>query len=360
MTGDVTSLEAANGPGGHTPAVPYRRYFWVLTCAWTCAVAGSLAWNLVQHAEETRSLTSEAARTLLEKDLLYRERSIMHGDVYVPKSQTSESAVAPQDRDREIVTPSGQVLELLNPAAMSRQMFEFQNQQTGIRGHITSLDPIRPANAPDAWERQALKDFQVGLKEVSSIETVDGYPYFRMMRPLVTNPACLRCHEERDRRVGSIRGGISVTVPLARFAEPGENARLVVAHAGLWLLGMIGLVVGAQNLRQHVRARQRAEAERERLISELQEALANVKTLRGLIPICSSCKKIRNDQGSWTRLETYLQQHSEAEFSHSLCQDCLRKLYPDVYGKVEARLGNTGPLSTAPPQGGAPPNQAAS
>jgi hypothetical protein len=92
-----------------------------------------------------------------------------------------------------------------------------------------------------------------------------------------------------------------------------------------------------------MRARQRAEAERERLIGELQEALAKVKTLRGLIPICSSCKKVRDDQGYWTQLETYLKQHSEAEFSHGLCLDCMRKLFPEVSGEVEARLAGSKP-----------------
>jgi hypothetical protein len=159
-----------------------------------------------------------------------------------------------------------------------------------------------------------------------------------MMCPLVTVPACLRCHEEADRKPGAIRGGISVTVPMSRFVNPGADLRLGMAHLALWGVGITGLIFGVRDLRGHIRARQRAEAERERLIAELQEALANVKTLTGLIPICSSCKKIRDDQGYWTQLETYLKQHSDAEFSHSLCLDCVRKLYPELSGEMEARL----------------------
>ena len=64
---------------------------------------------------------------------------------------------------------------------------------------------------------------------------------------------------------------------------------------------------------------------------ELQEALAKVRTLRGLLPICASCKKIRNDQGYWQQVEVYVRDHSEAEFSHCLCPDCARKLYPELY-----------------------------
>jgi PAS domain S-box-containing protein len=72
------------------------------------------------------------------------------------------------------------------------------------------------------------------------------------------------------------------------------------------------------------------ENERERLIEELQEALAEVKQLSGLLPICASCKKIRDDKGYWNQIEEYILDHSEAEFSHSICPDCMKKLYPDV------------------------------
>jgi hypothetical protein len=79
--------------------------------------------------------------------------------------------------------------------------------------------------------------------------------------------------------------------------------------------------------------RKQAEEERERLIGELQEALAEVKTLSGLLPICASCKSIRDDQGYWQQIEAYIRDHSEAEFSHSVCPECARKLYPEIFDK---------------------------
>jgi hypothetical protein len=348
----VSEPSAAAGIGdspGNAPAkrlgVPYQRYFWVLAGAWTAIAAASLIWNLVQHAKEVSSVAAEAARVLLEKDMLYREWSILHGGVYVADAAPERSAAA-MEEERQVRTPSGRILTLLNPAVVSRQMFEIQNQRLGIQGHITSLQPVRPANLPDTWERQVLQAFEKGRPETSVIENRQGARYFRLMRPLRVNASCLHCHEEQGRKVGEVRGGISVAVPMSRFTSPGENARLVVAHVGLWLVGLAGLLFAAASLQKHLQARQRAEAEREQLIVKLQEALANVKTLRGLIPICSSCKKIRNDQGYWTQLETYLKQHSDAEFSHGLCVDCLRKLYPDVSGQVEARLAKQAPPKT--------------
>jgi preprotein translocase subunit YajC len=73
----------------------------------------------------------------------------------------------------------------------------------------------------------------------------------------------------------------------------------------------------------------RAAKERENIIQELQAALAEVTTLRGIIPICASCKKVRDDKGYWNQIETYIRDHSEANFSHGICPECAKKLYPD-------------------------------
>ncbi|MBN2403368.1 MAG: PAS domain S-box protein [Spirochaetes bacterium] len=79
--------------------------------------------------------------------------------------------------------------------------------------------------------------------------------------------------------------------------------------------------------------RKRDEKERIKLIKELQEALAEIRTLKGILPICSYCKKIRDDKGYWEQIEVYIRDHSEAEFTHGLCPECAKKLYPDYFNK---------------------------
>jgi hypothetical protein len=86
-----------------------------------------------------------------------------------------------------------------------------------------------------------------------------------------------------------------------------------------------------ERIERDIAARKQVEEEREQLIRELQEAMAKVKMLSGMLPICSSCKSIRDDQGYWQRIEEYIRDHSEAEFTHSVCQECARKLYPELY-----------------------------
>jgi len=91
-----------------------------------------------------------------------------------------------------------------------------------------------------------------------------------------------------------------------------------------------GNVVGAIECIRDITERKRMEEEREKLIRELQDALANIKTLHGLLPICSYCKKIRDDKGYWNQIESYIQDHSGAEFTHGMCPECLKKHYPDL------------------------------
>jgi DNA-binding response OmpR family regulator len=94
---------------------------------------------------------------------------------------------------------------------------------------------------------------------------------------------------------------------------------------------LLARVSSALLLKQEMDRRKNRELELRRSNEELQKALKEVKVLRGLIPICASCKKIRNDGGFWQQIEEYLSEHSEAEFSHGLCQPCIKKLYPGVY-----------------------------
>jgi len=77
----------------------------------------------------------------------------------------------------------------------------------------------------------------------------------------------------------------------------------------------------------------RLERERQKLVMDLKDALAKVKMLSGLLPICSCCKKIRDDKGYWNQLEAYIQTHSEAEFTHGICPECVRKLYPNLISR---------------------------
>lgn len=101
--------------------------------------------------------------------------------------------------------------------------------------------------------------------------------------------------------------------------------------SGSLMLDAKGKPIGFRGVTRNIDERKQAEKEREKIILELQKALIEIKKLSGLLPICSSCKKIRNDEGYWEQIEGYIRDRSEAEFTHGICPDCTKKLYPDIY-----------------------------
>jgi ABC-type amino acid transport substrate-binding protein len=102
----------------------------------------------------------------------------------------------------------------------------------------------------------------------------------------------------------------------------------LILLAGLWYLKR-QVAARTQSLRQEIKEREKTQEEKEGLIADLRLALNEVKTLGGLLPICASCKKIRDDKGYWNQIETYIKDHSNAEFSHGICPDCIERLYPE-------------------------------
>jgi PAS domain S-box-containing protein len=144
-----------------------------------------------------------------------------------------------------------------------------------------------------------------------------------------------------QRRAEALRSGKSDMSEYRMITKDGETRWLRDYSRPVWEEappstpaqdGARARVIGFYGAAQDITERWRARQAREQLIDELQEALVKIKTLRGLLPICASCKKIRDDQGYWRQIEEYIQAHSDAEFSHGICPDCARRLYPELYG----------------------------
>jgi hypothetical protein len=128
---------------------------------------------------------------------------------------------------------------------MTRQAFDLAKKEQGIISHITSLQPINPLNEADEWEKKALQAFEKGTKEVSSLEIIEGKEYMRLMKRLVIDESCLKCHAFYGSKIGDIRGGISEAIPMAPLNRIAGHRilHLSVIHIIFWTLGLIGLVI---------------------------------------------------------------------------------------------------------------------
>lgn len=232
----------------------FRRRFCVIGAVWTAAVGGLFAWVAGDAWRERLEDARIQARTNCDTDIMYRRWNSSHGGVYVPVTGQIKPNNLLDVPERDVVTPSGRVLTLVNPAWMTRQVHETMRRERDIRGRITSLKPIQPANASDAWEAEALRAFEAGQDEYNSVERIEGKQYMRLMRPLRTSRECLVCHADQGYVTGDIRGGISIAVPMAPFDRSARaHARvLATGHGVLWLGGMVVIAIGVRDIKKRI------------------------------------------------------------------------------------------------------------
>jgi PAS domain S-box-containing protein len=435
------------------------------------------------------SIALAHARESFQKDLLTRRWNSSSGGVYaIVTDKTKPNPYLSFISESDITTPSGKNLTLINPAYMTRQLYELSLNTGGTAGHITSLKPINPGNKPDDWEAKSLRSFEDNKTEAYTVIEREGKNYLRLMRPLFTEKSCLQCHAKQGYSEGMVRGGISVIVPMPKI----NITAMLSGHFLLWGLGLIiivfswlkidkainhrrqaeialadvnrtleiricertveyeelnqqlqdeiverskvqdklehsikqwrntfdimsdfvsvhdkdmrivkvnkafadffekttneligkhcyeiihntnepwqgcphlksiekheviteeiielrlkktllvtcspiydinGNAVGTVHVARDITIQKFAQQEREELIKKLQSSLKEVKVLRGILPICCHCKKIRNDEGYYEQMEQYIHEHSEVDFSHTICPECIKKYYSDI------------------------------
>ena len=137
--------------------------------------------------------------------------------------------------------------------------------------------------------------------------------------------------EARDQILAKLNGVRPPAHGLERTYRRKDGTTFPVLFEDRLFMDMDGRIKGIRTTIQDISDTKRREKEREKLIQELQKALSEVRRLSGMLPICAACKKIRNDKGYWQQVESYITQHSEAQFSHSICPECTKKLYPEFY-----------------------------
>jgi two-component sensor histidine kinase len=285
-------LNSANGPANrirHSSRNGQQRMpkwnFLLLAVSWTILLA-VLAGEVYHHAYSTfLDVVTASARDTFSRDLLYRLWAAEKGGLYVPVSaQTPPNPYLSHVFERDVSTPSGRQLTLVNPAYMTRQVHELGQEQYGLRGRISSLRPLRPENLSDEWEKEALLAFERGAAEVFSLETLDNELFLRFMRPMVTEQMCLKCHAGQGYKVGDIQGGISVSVPWSQALESLRELQLTMLYSfgPIWVLGMLALIVGRYRTNQDFLKGLRSEAdlrdslkEKEMLLREVHHRVKN-------------------------------------------------------------------------------------
>ena len=254
---------------------PLEHFVLTLAAVWLIAGAAVLWWEVHQEQQASLVFARSHAQMLFEKDTVYLDWVSQRRGVYVEVSEdTPRNPYLADVPERDVTAPSGRVLTLLNAMYMTRQVQEMEKQAIGVRGHLASLNPTRPEGAADAWETEALRAFARGEAEVSSLAELDGRTYLRLMRPMVLEKECLDCHAKQGYKEGDIKGGLSIAVPMEPIwdAERQTILESTLAGGGVWLLGLLGLGLGARGVVRGERKRRQAE----RAVLEGEERFRNL------------------------------------------------------------------------------------
>ena len=255
-----------------------RKYNLLPLVGWTFAILIILGWTIYRHHKETLYDAENEARNYFKLNLHYRAWNARIGGVYAPVDKVAPNPhlVVPE---REITTTTGRRLTLVNPAYMTRMVFDAIKADSGtpVISKITSLKALNPINAPDPWERNALLAFQHGrTADLSEVVTLNGVPYMRLISRFVTETSCLKCHAGQGYKVGDVRGAISISIPLVSYfqSERKISGNIIGGYFLLWLAGCAGISVYSRRRFLQENALRESEQRFRSLFMTMQEGFA--------------------------------------------------------------------------------------
>jgi hypothetical protein len=187
---------------------------------WTLLILGFITTLYWQTRVSAEQLAFNEAKASIRKDVAIRKWVASHGGVYVPVSErTTPNIYLSHIANRDVITDDGQQLTLMNPAYILTQVAKDYVDDYGLKGHITSLNPLNPNNAADPWETKALTGMQKTLNDFGELAKIDNITYMRVLQPMLVTQGCLKCHAHQGYSVGDVRGGISISIPVQPFYD---------------------------------------------------------------------------------------------------------------------------------------------
>jgi hypothetical protein len=257
---------------------PYRTVV-VAALIWSATMGGFLAWYANEMQDHTEQLARNEVRVIFNKDLSFRRWVTSHGGVYVPVTdKTYRNPGLSHLPERDIETPSGKKLTLMNPAYVMRQVMTDYSELYGGKGKLTSLKLINPDNAPDDWERAALLRFEQGEREIAEFTEIDGQPYLRQIGALMAEKGCLKCHGRQGYKEGDVRGGIAISIPMRPHLDRmyGDIRKMLLPAGAIWLFGLALIVMLVRQVRQRIEVQQSGEAALRKSSAEVARANADL------------------------------------------------------------------------------------
>ncbi|HEY3347762.1 MAG TPA: DUF3365 domain-containing protein, partial [Nitrospirota bacterium] len=255
------------------------RYAVAAVVGWTALIAILLAFAFHRYSSDTTEKALVEARAHLALNVEYLKWVGTRGGVYVKVTDNYKPNPYLKVPDRDIEARDGTRLTLVNSAYMTRQVFKQvrENSSPPVINRIVSEKFINPANRPDGWEAKNLRLFAAGLPEAYGANDIDGKPYIRLFRPFIAQKGCLRCHGFQGYKVGDIRGGVSIAIPLEPYLEGEKRLKreAVIGHLLIWVAGVGIIFLYALSLGRITERKITLQESRSRVMREMLVAISH-------------------------------------------------------------------------------------
>jgi len=234
-------------------------HIWVtlIGIIWSGVLCGLYLWSLDSEQKHLAELIKLKGEALAHHTQVLRSWIGNCGGIYVPvNDKVTPHPLLSKIAERDIQTPSGKDLTLLNSPAVLRQISSEFERTTGDRIRLTSHEPINPSNLPDEWEKMALDAMERGEQQISSFVTSGGESVFRLMYPMKAQAGCVHCHLSFIENPKRIVGGLSILVDKTPYDQLNNKIlhQLRVTYVCIWIMGLLSLacldVGGARLLRR--------------------------------------------------------------------------------------------------------------
>ncbi|MCF7810535.1 PAS domain S-box protein [bacterium] len=241
----------------------FQLYLLILIAIATIIIGSILIYMCQKEHGKSREVAIEETRIHLKISQAFRCWGASHGGVYVPIDEnTLPSPYLSHIDDRDITTPSGIPLTMMNPAYMIRQLQEQFLDSASVSYRITSIKPLREEKKPDNWERAALKALEKDSTEVMEFTEIHGEPYLRLMTPMIVKQNCLKCHDKQGYKVGDVRGGVVVSYAMQGILEHERQQikTLIILFGLLWIICISGIMFGGFYFKRRISQRIRVQS----------------------------------------------------------------------------------------------------
>ncbi|MCB1985589.1 MAG: diguanylate cyclase [Burkholderiales bacterium] len=318
----------------------YTLWLIVTITVWTSIILVSLFWNYNSVHKQSVELASNVAQAYIYRDIALRNWGASHGGVYVPRSEhIKPNPLLSHIPDRDVITPSGRKLTLINPVHILTQVMNEYNELPVPKGRVTAFPEVLlnpQQNMPDQWELKALDAFKKGAFSKKEVIEINNIPHLRLMIPLFIKTECLLCHSNQSYKEGDLSGALGVTVPMTPYIKAKNESLnyIYFSYGVLWIIGIFSLTYFFYQARLHTQEQKRTQKELLQLNRELanlsfKDALTDIANRRSFDNALNrEWKQARRNQTSLSLLMIdvdFFKIYNDC-FGHQQGDDCLRSI----------------------------------